>query len=129
MSPRAAIRKCLVLASAPLIALESGAQSTLADSMRQRIDQVMATVDHTDAPGCAVGVGQNGEVAYERVYGMSDLQHSLAITPTSIFHVASISKQFAAAAVRILALENRLSLDDDVRKYVSEVPDHGHRVT
>jgi CubicO group peptidase (beta-lactamase class C family) len=129
MSRRAALRKCLVLAAASIVALESGAQSTLADSMRQRIDQVMATVDHTDAPGCAVGVGQNGDVAYERGYGMSDLQHGLAITPTSIFHVASISKQFAAAAVGILAVENRLSLDDDVRTYVPEVPDHGHRVT
>jgi CubicO group peptidase (beta-lactamase class C family) len=89
----------------------------------------MASVDRTNAPGCAVGVGQNGAVAYERGYGMSDLQHGLAITPTSIFHVASISKQFAAAAVGMLAEENRLSLDDDVRKYVPEVPDHGHRIT
>lgn len=105
------------------------AQSPLPDSVRAGIDQVFARFDHTSTPGCALGISNNGRVVYERGYGMSELQHGLAITPASIFHVASVSKQFAAAAVGLLAEEGRLSLDDDVRRYVPEVPDHGHRIT
>ncbi|MEO6443983.1 MAG: serine hydrolase domain-containing protein [Gemmatimonadaceae bacterium] len=105
------------------------AQSALPDSIRVRIDSVFSRWDRTDAPGCALGVSQGGKSVYERGYGMSDLQHGLAITPRSIFHVASISKQFAAFSVALLARDGKLSLDDDVRKYVSEIPDYGKRIT
>ena len=118
-----------LLAAALVAASVAGAQQSLPDSIRSRIDQVFARYDRTNTPGCAVGISQAGRVVFERGYGMSDLQHGLAITPASIFHVASVSKQFAAAAVGLLAEEGRLSLDDDVRKYVSEVPDHGQRIT
>lgn len=104
-----------------------GAQ--LPDSTRVRVDSVFARWDRTDSPGCALGISQGGRPVYLHGYGMSDLQHALAITPTSIFHVASISKEFAAYAVALLAADGRLSLDDDVRKYVPEVPDYGPRIT
>jgi CubicO group peptidase (beta-lactamase class C family) len=122
-------RTCLVILVTGALAAELGAQGPLPDSVRSRVDRVFARFDRTDSPGCALGIGNGGHVVYERGYGMSDLQHHLAITPASIFHVASISKQFAAAAVGVLAAEGRLSLDDDVRRYVPEVPDHGHRIT
>ena len=57
---------------------------------------------------------------------MANLELDAPITPASIFHVASVSKQFTAAAVMLLARDGRLSLDDDVRKYLPEVPDLGH---
>jgi CubicO group peptidase (beta-lactamase class C family) len=60
---------------------------------------------------------------------MSNLEDRIAISPSSIFHVASISKQFTAAAIQRLALEGKLSLDDDIRKYIPEMPDFGHRIT
>ncbi len=104
-----------------------GAQ--LPDSTRVRVDSVFARWDRTDSPGCALGISQGGRPVYLHGYGMSDLQHALAITPTSIFHVASISKEFAAYAIALLAADGRLSLDDDVRKYVPEVPDYGPRIT
>lgn len=94
-----------------------------------RVDSVFAHLDRTTSPGCALGVSEGGRPVYQRGYGMADLQHGLAITPASIFHVASISKQFAAIAVALLAEEGKLSLDDDVRTHVPEVPDHGTRIT
>ena len=96
---------------------------------RARIDSAFAHVDRTDSPGCALGVSRNGVTLYERGYGMSDLQHGLSLSPGSIFHVASISKQFAAISVALLAEDGKLSLDDDVRKHVPELPDHGPGVT
>jgi CubicO group peptidase (beta-lactamase class C family) len=68
-------------------------------------------------------------MAYTRGYGMADLQHRVAIGPQSIFHVASISKQFTAIAVALLAEEGRLSLDDDVRKHIPELPAYEAPIT
>ena len=117
----------LALLLAPLGQVQ--AQPPLSDSLRSRVDAVFARWDHTNTPGCALGIAQNGRSVYERGYGMSDLQHGLAVVPQSIFHVASISKQFAAFSVALLAQDGKLSLDDDVRKYVKEIPDYGMPIT
>ncbi len=77
------------------------------------------------SPGCAVGVGRDGDVVLERAYGMADLEHDVPNRPDTIFEAGSVSKQFTAAAVLLLAREGKLSLDDPVRKYVPEVPDYG----
>jgi CubicO group peptidase (beta-lactamase class C family) len=60
---------------------------------------------------------------------MANLDHDVPIAPETVFHVASISKQFTAAAILLLAQEKRLSLDDDVRKYITELPDFGSLIT
>lgn len=111
----------------------ASAHGTLAAQMpapvRQGIDSIFRHLDRTDAPGCAVGVSEQGRMVYARGYGMSDLQHRVAIGPQSIFHVASISKQFTAIAVAQLAEEGRLSLDDDVRQYIPELPTYVAPIT
>ena len=114
----------------PLLLITSlAAGPALPDTVARRVDSVFAAWNGTDRPGCALGVDQGGQPLYRRGYGMADLQHDLAITPQSIFHVASVSKQFAAFSVALLAQDGRLSLDDDVRRYVPEMPDLGHRIT
>jgi len=106
-------------------------QSTTSLSVAQRagVDSVFQHLDRTDAPGCAVGIAEQGRLVYTRGYGMADLQHRLAIGPQSVFHVASVSKQFTALAVALLAEEGKLSLDDDVRKYIPELPLYGSPIT
>jgi CubicO group peptidase (beta-lactamase class C family) len=93
------------------------------------IDQIFATWDKPDSPGAALAVIQDGEIVYERGYGMSNLEHAIPITPNSIFHIASMSKQFTAACVAMLAAEGVLSLDDDVRRYLPELPNYGPTIT
>jgi CubicO group peptidase (beta-lactamase class C family) len=92
--------------------------SQLAPSVMARIDSVFAMYDSRTSPGCATSVVREGQPVFEKGYGMSDLQHGVPITSASIFHVASISKQFAA-----------MSMDDDVRKHIPEIPDFGKRIT
>lgn len=116
-------------AFAAIAVVAAGAPAQLPDSVRTRIDADFTRWDRTDAPGCALAISQGGREVYARGYGMSDLQHALAITPRSIFHVASISKQFAAYSVALLAEEGRLSLDDDVRTHVPEIPNYGTPIT
>lgn len=101
----------------------------LPDSIARKVDAVFAEYDKTNSPGCALAILKDGKTIYKRGYGMSNLEYNIAITPGSIFHIASISKQFAAAALIRLSLEGKLSLDDDVRKYIPEVPDFGHTIT
>lgn len=105
------------------------APTALPDSVLRRIDAIFASYDHPDVPGCAVGVYQNGAVAFEKGYGSANLEYGIPIAPTTPFIMGSVTKQFTAAAIALLADEGRLSLDDDVRKYVPELPDYGHRIT
>ena len=93
------------------------------------IDALFATWDRTDAPGAALAVIQNGEIIYKRGYGMANLEYDVPITPSTIFHVASLSKQFTSFAINLLALEGRLSLDDEIHAHFPEFGDFGKPIT
>lgn len=122
---------CLVgvAASFLLVGPALSQQLSLPDSLAHRIDALFADFAKASSPGCAVGVVDAGGLAYAEGYGMADLQHDVPITPSTVFHVASTSKQFTAFAVALLATEGKLSLDDDVRTYLPELHDFGHRIT
>lgn len=100
-----------------------------AGNVAAEVDRIFEAFDSTVSPGCALAVARDGNVVYRRGYGMADLDHDVPIRPDSPFHVASVSKQFTAAAVLLLGQEGRLSLDDDVRKHVPELPAFGHPIT
>ncbi|MBL8996408.1 MAG: beta-lactamase family protein [Gemmatimonadetes bacterium] len=80
-------------------------------------------------PGCTVGVAQGGRIVLERAYGLSDLESGTPLSPTSIIEAGSVSKQFTAAAVTLLALEGKLRFDDDVRKHFPELPAYERPIT
>jgi CubicO group peptidase (beta-lactamase class C family) len=94
-----------------------------------QVDKVFERFDTTRSPGCALAVIQGGRVVYKRGYGMANLDHDVIITPSTVFHVASVSKQFTAFAILLLAEQRKLSLDDEVRKYIPELPDFGKPIT
>ncbi len=94
-----------------------------------RIDAVFARIDRTDAPGCALGVYRDGTMLYARGYGLADLERRVPITPASVFDLGSTSKQFAAATIVLLAQEGKLSLDDDVRRFIPELPEYERPIT
>lgn len=97
--------------------------------LTDRVDEIFAPWDRDDSPGCAVAVLHGGEVVHAKGYGMADLEHGVPITRATVFHAASLSKQFTGFATLLLAHGGKLSLDDDVRKHVGEVPDFGKRIT
>jgi CubicO group peptidase (beta-lactamase class C family) len=80
-------------------------------------------------PGCAVGAAIEGTTVFAAGYGIADLEHNVPITAETIFEPGSVSKQFTAAAVLLLAQQGKLSLDDAIRKYIPEVPDYGTPIT
>ena len=80
-------------------------------------------------PGCAVGVAVGGKPVLLKAYGMADLEHDVPNTPDTIFEAGSVAKQFTAMAIQLLAGDGKLSLDDPVRKYITELPDYGKPLT
>jgi CubicO group peptidase (beta-lactamase class C family) len=94
-----------------------------------RVDSIFAQFDKRDSPGCAVAVVDGARTVFAKGYGMASLEHDLPITPTSAFYAASVSKQFTAFAIAMLAQQGKLSLDDDIRKWIREVPDLGKTIT
>jgi len=103
------------------------AQGTAPDRTGQ-IDEIFRWATPA-TPGGVVAVSQNGKVVVHRAYGSADLERDVPIRPDTVFDIGSLRKQFIAAAVLLLAEDGRLSLSDDVRKHVPELPDYGHKIT
>ncbi|AHG92762.1 beta-lactamase (plasmid) [Gemmatirosa kalamazoonensis] len=93
-----------------------------------KVDQLMSQYD-ADGPGAAIGVLRGGKLVFEKGYGRASLEFPAPITPRTPFHVASVSKQFTAFAIVLLARDGKLSLDDDVHKYIPELPEYGTTIT
>jgi len=96
---------------------------------RPGVDAIFARWDRADSPGCALGVVQDGELTYERGYGIANLDWDIPIATDTVFYVGSVSKQFTAAAVALLVLDGRVALDDDIREYFPEMPEYERTIT
>lgn len=99
------------------------------DELTDKVDALFEKFNSADSPGCAVGIARDGQVIYSKGYGSAQLEYAIPIQPDTVFHVASVSKQFTAMAVVLLAADGKLSLDDEARKYVSEIPEFDHPIT
>ena len=93
------------------------------------IDALFARWDQPGSPGCAVGVSQDGEVIYTRGYGYANLDYDVPITPQTVFDVASITKQVIGSSLSLLEERGVLSFQDDVRKWLPELPEYEKPIT
>jgi len=93
------------------------------------IDALFEQEIKKDSPGAAVAVIKDGSIIYKNGYGIACMDYDIPITPATIFHVASVSKQFTAFAIVLLADQGKLSLDDDIHKYLPEISDFGKTIT
>jgi CubicO group peptidase (beta-lactamase class C family) len=107
-----------------LLAPDATASDPAPSDPTARVDAVFASYS-ADTPGCAVGVSKDGKEVLARAYGSADLEHGIANTADTVFEAGSVSKQFTAAAILLLAQAGKLKLDDPVRDYVPELPDYG----
>lgn len=99
------------------------------DTLTMRVDSVFRSIDRNDSPGCAVGVYRDGRILYARGYGMANLEHGVPNSPRTVFDIGSVSKQFTATAILLLAQDGKLALDDEVRRYVPELPGYASGIT
>ena len=94
-----------------------------------KVDKLFAAWDKTTAPGATLAVIKDGNIVYERGYGMAKLEDGIVNTPERVFDIGSVSKQFTAACVAMLVREGRVGLDDDIRRYLPEMPAYDKPVT
>lgn len=115
-----------ILASALLVELYAQPQ----DERAKQIDDIFQTWNNSTGPGAAVAVVHKGQLVFQKGYGLANVEYGIPIQPDStIFHVASVSKQFTAMALVLLEIDGKLSLDDDIRKHLPELPNYGHPIT
>jgi CubicO group peptidase (beta-lactamase class C family) len=113
-----------VQASAPAFAQEKPATEVTA-----KVDKIFAQLDLPNSPGCALGVIKDGKFVYRRGYGMASLEYDIPLSSESVFYIGSTSKQFVSASILLAAEQGHLSLDDDIRMHVPEIPDYGKTIT
>ncbi len=103
--------------------------SASAQTPEADIDSVFAKFTESAAPGCAIGIARGGKLLFEKGYGLAHIEHSIPISRNSVFRIASVSKQFTAASIAILAERGELDLDADVHIYLPELTEYGRPVS
>jgi CubicO group peptidase (beta-lactamase class C family) len=114
------ITRTFWLAAASLSVVPTGLAAAAAPDPAQ-VDQLFAPWNKPDTPGAALVVVRDGRIVLRRGYGQANLEYGVPNTTTTVFHAASVSKQFTAYAIHLLAQEGKLSLDDPVRQHLPEL--------
>ena len=104
-------------------------QTNFSKSSEDKIDSIFQEYDNSVTPGVSIGLMQNGKLIFSKGYGMADLEHNIPIDSSSVFSLASVSKQFTVFAVLLLEQQGKLSLDDDIRKHLPKFPNYGEKIT
>jgi CubicO group peptidase (beta-lactamase class C family) len=94
-----------------------------------RVDQMMVPFSGDGTPGVVVGVVQDGELSFARAYGMANLDHGVPFDVGTISNIGSVTKQFTAMGLLLLQADGKLSIEDDIREHIPELPDFGPTVT
>ncbi|MDH4217429.1 MAG: beta-lactamase family protein [Candidatus Aminicenantes bacterium] len=123
------MRRTFIRLGLAILALCLIGSLVFADALTDRVDKLFAQWDKPDSPGCALGIIKDGRLIYKRGYGMANLEYSIPITSESVFRIGSTSKQFTAMCIALLEEERALSLDDDIRKYIPEIPEYESSIT
>ncbi len=111
------------------ILLPAAAATGQTSASEKQIDQIFSQWNNRTTPGASVAVIQNGSIVFKKGYGSANLEYNIPVNPSTVFQIASVSKQVTAFAVLLLESRGKLSLDDDVRKFIPEMPDFGKVIT
>jgi CubicO group peptidase (beta-lactamase class C family) len=100
-----------------------------ATTPEKMIDQLVSGIILPGYPGATIAVGKGSEILFSKGYGLAEPEYNIANTPKTVFHIASLSKQFTAFSIAVLVDQGKISLDDDIRKYLPELHDFGQTIT
>lgn len=105
------------------------AQEFNASKFSTGVDVIFSAIPAEGAPGCSVGVIESGKFIHRAGYGMANLEHDLPLNADTVFRMASVSKQFTAMSVHLMAEDGLIDLDEDIRTYLPELNEYDHKVT
>jgi CubicO group peptidase (beta-lactamase class C family) len=110
-------------------ALLTNAQVKTKSKIAAKVDKLLSNYNFKNGPGLSLAVIKDGAIVYKKGFGIANLEYGIPITTSTVFQVASVSKQFTVFSILLLEQEGKLSIDDDIRKYLPEMPDYGHIIT
>jgi CubicO group peptidase (beta-lactamase class C family) len=122
----------ILIGLAVSVLMFGGVSATVAqsnDPQPEKIDALFTQWNKPGSPGCALTVIKYGQALYRRGYGIANLDYDIPISSRTVFNIASMSKQFTALSIALLARQGKLSLDDDIRKYLPEMPQYSAPIT
>jgi len=117
----------MILAAASPYRGQSKAPST--DGLAEKIDKILSSPYKPDIPGAAVIVVKNGQTIFRKGYGIANLELNIPIKPEMVFRIASLTKQFTAAAIMMLAEQGKLAVSDEITKFIPTYPTRGKKIT
>lgn len=121
--------KVIILLFCSLIPITNICAQVLPDSITKKVDALFKRWDTPNSPGCVIGIVRNDSLIYAKGYGLANVEYGVPNTPETIYHMASVSKQFTAYAIVLLAKQGKLQLDDDIHKYLFWFPDLKEKIT
>ncbi len=98
-------------------------------SFENKIDELLTKQFNQSQPGCEVLVAKQGQIIYKKAYGSADLELNVPLTPDMVFNLASITKQFTAVAILQLVEQGKISLQDNLQKFIPDFPSKGYTIT
>ncbi|HSA96030.1 MAG TPA: serine hydrolase, partial [Acidobacteriota bacterium] len=128
ISPKKSVLVALAAIALAIVTASSPA-GPAAEQATDKVDRLFAAWDKTASPGAALAVIKDGQIIYERGYGMARLENGVVNTPDTVFDIGSVSKQFTAACAAILIREGKLRIEDDIRKFLPEMPAYDRPIT
>jgi len=105
------------------------AQPAGQQTLEKKIDAVMTEVYKPGQPGAAIILRKNGQILFRKAYGLADLELNVPMEPDMIFRLGSITKQFTAVSILMLAEQGKLSLQDEITKFLPDYPVQGRKIT
>src|SRR3984893_16570209 len=112
-----------------LCAAGAGHTATSDEKSAAAVDEVFSDLTKPGSPGCALAVYRDGRIIYAKGYGLANIEENVAIAPQSVFDIGSTSKQFSAASILLLEKQGKLSVHDDIRKYIPELPSYSQKIS
>lgn len=101
----------------------------LAQNLTTQVDALLSAQYTADGPGAVALISKGGQPVYRKAFGMANLENNVALTPEHVFEIGSITKQFTAVSILMLAEQGKLSLEDPITKYIETYPTHGYTIT
>lgn len=120
---------CLLILLTNTININAQEMALLRAKQSDKVDKLLAKYCKPYEPGITVSIIKDGSIVYKKGLGIANLEYGIPITPSTVFHVASVSKQFTVFSILLLEQEGKLSIDDDIRKYLPEIADYGYKIT
>jgi len=117
----------ITLAIPFLIAITS--TTSFATEFTDNIDALFSSIDQSNAPGCNIGLIENGELIHKAGYGLANMELDIKLDGNNVHRIASVSKQFTAMSVLLLAEEGLIDLQDDIRAYLPELRHYRKKIT